>query len=58
MHYIPGLCLRVSEETEVIGIDESEMGEVAYDYVDLETELEPRAQMRPTPTANPISRSP
>ncbi|RXW20797.1 hypothetical protein EST38_g5064 [Candolleomyces aberdarensis] len=41
MHYIPGLRLRVSEETEIIGIDEVEMGEFAYDYVGLETELKP-----------------
>lgn len=32
MHFIPGLRLRVSEETEMRGIDESEMGELAYDY--------------------------
>ncbi|KAJ2915587.1 hypothetical protein MD484_g4850, partial [Candolleomyces efflorescens] len=41
MHYIPGFRLRVSEETEIIGIDEVEMGEFAYDYVGLETELKP-----------------
>ncbi|KAF8159921.1 ammonium transporter [Crassisporium funariophilum] len=41
MHYIPGLRLRVPEETEIIGIDESEMGEFAYDYVGLQTELRP-----------------
>ncbi len=33
MHYIPGLRLRVSEEVEAAGIDESDMGEFAYDYV-------------------------
>lgn len=41
MHFIPGLELRVPEETEIIGIDECEMGEFAYDYVGLETELKP-----------------
>ena len=41
MHFIPGLRLRVPEETELIGIDECEMGEFAYDYVGLETELKP-----------------
>ncbi|KAJ7071112.1 ammonium transporter [Mycena amicta] len=35
MHYIPFLCLRVSETTEEIGIDESDMGEFAYDYVSM-----------------------
>jgi Amt family ammonium transporter len=39
MHYIPGLRLRVPEETEIVGIDASEMGEFAYDYVELRTEL-------------------
>lgn len=28
MHYIPGLRLRCSEETEIVGIDDAEMGEV------------------------------
>lgn len=41
MHYIPGLRLRVPESTEIVGIDECEMGEFAYDYVGLETELKP-----------------
>ncbi|EAU82151.2 ammonium transporter [Coprinopsis cinerea okayama7 len=39
MHYIPGLRLRCSEETEILGIDDAEMGEFAYDYVGLEQEL-------------------
>ncbi|KAI5832489.1 ammonium transporter [Schizophyllum commune Tattone D] len=41
MHYIPGLRLRVGESTELLGIDESEMGEFAYDYVGVESELRP-----------------
>lgn len=32
MHYIPGLRLRAPEETEMMGIDDMEMGESAYDY--------------------------
>jgi Amt family ammonium transporter len=48
MHYIPGLRLRVSEDTEIIGLDESDMGEFAYDYVGLETELKPHVYMRST----------
>ncbi|KAF8662795.1 hypothetical protein AX16_001079 [Volvariella volvacea WC 439] len=39
MHFIPGLRLRVSEETEVVGIDEADMGEFAYDYVALLPEM-------------------
>lgn len=39
MHYIPGLSLRASEEVEILGLDDAEMGEFAYDYVGLEQEL-------------------
>jgi len=42
MHPIPFLCLRCSEETEIIGVDDGEMGEFAYDYVGIEVELGPR----------------
>ncbi|KAK1782722.1 ammonium transporter AmtB-like domain-containing protein [Copromyces sp. CBS 386.78] len=36
---IPGLSLRVSEAAEVLGIDDSEIGEFAYDYVELTREV-------------------
>jgi len=39
MHFIPGLRLRCSEEAEIVGIDDAEMGEWAYDYVALDSEL-------------------
>jgi ammonium transporter, Amt family len=39
MHYIPGLRLRASEEAEILGIDDAEMGEFAYDYVGLDQEI-------------------
>ncbi|KAJ3883850.1 ammonium transporter [Lentinula edodes] len=39
MHYIPGLKIRVPEGVEIVGIDESDMGEFAYDYVAMEPEL-------------------
>lgn len=44
MHYFPGgyLRLRCDEETEIVGVDEAEMGEFAYDYVALETEIGPK----------------
>lgn len=45
MHYIPGLRLRVSEETEIVGMDEADMGEFAYDYVGLDLELKPSSYM-------------
>ncbi|THG97317.1 hypothetical protein EW026_g4650 [Hermanssonia centrifuga] len=36
MHYIPGLRMRCSEEAEILGIDDAEMGEFAYDYVGID----------------------
>ena len=39
MHIIPGLSLRVNEDAEILGIDDAEMGEFAYDYVGIEQEI-------------------
>ena len=39
MHFIPGLRLRASEQAEILGIDDTEMGEFAYDYVGEEQEI-------------------
>ena len=39
MNLIPGLSLRASEEAEIIGIDDSELGEFAYDYVEHKREI-------------------
>jgi ammonium transporter, Amt family len=39
MHFIPGLRLRCDETTEILGVDDAEMGEFAYDYVGIEAEL-------------------
>ena len=36
MHFIPGLRLRASEDSEILGIDDAEMGEFAYDYVGID----------------------
>jgi Amt family ammonium transporter len=36
MNLIPGLSLRASEEAEIEGIDEAEIGEFAYDFVEKE----------------------
>ena len=36
MNLIPGLSLRASEEAEIKGIDEAELGEFAYDFVEKE----------------------
>jgi len=40
MDFIPGLSLRATPEAEVIGIDEHELGECAYDYALMERDLE------------------
>ncbi|KAK4981299.1 hypothetical protein LTR66_010094 [Elasticomyces elasticus] len=39
--FLPALRLRVSEDDEVLGIDEVEIGEFAYDYVELIREVRP-----------------
>ncbi|KAH8592396.1 ammonium transporter-like protein [Bisporella sp. PMI_857] len=39
MNLIPGLQLRASEEAEILGIDDAEIGEFAYDYVELTREV-------------------
>jgi ammonium transporter, Amt family len=36
MNLIPGLTLRASEDAEIGGIDEAEIGEFAYDFVEKE----------------------
>jgi ammonium transporter, Amt family len=38
MNLIPGLSLRASDEAETIGIDDAELGEFAYDYVEVTRE--------------------
>lgn len=35
MNLVPGLSLRVSAEEEDVGVDDAELGEFAYDYVEL-----------------------
>jgi len=39
MHYIPGLRLRTTEKAEILGMDDAEMGEFAYDYVGIDNEV-------------------
>ncbi|KAL2132304.1 hypothetical protein VTI74DRAFT_3967 [Chaetomium olivicolor] len=39
MNLIPGLQLRVAEESEILGLDDAEIGEFAYDYVELAREV-------------------
>lgn len=42
MHFIPGLRLRADEEDEILGIDDAQMGEYAYDYVGIDSEISPK----------------
>ncbi|KAI9676255.1 MAG: ammonium transporter Amt1 [Trizodia sp. TS-e1964] len=39
LNLIPGLSLRATEEAEILGIDDAEIGEFAYDYVELTREV-------------------
>ncbi len=39
LNLIPGLHLRAREEAEILGIDDAEIGEFAYDYVELTREV-------------------
>lgn len=40
MNLFPSLSLRASEEAEIIGIDEAEIGEFAYDFVERERDYD------------------
>ena len=35
MNLVPGLSLRVTAEDEELGLDDAQLGEFAYDYVEL-----------------------
>jgi Amt family ammonium transporter len=39
LNFIPGLQLRASEQEEIMGMDETEIGEFAYDYVELSRDV-------------------
>ncbi|KAI1859768.1 hypothetical protein JX265_010217 [Neoarthrinium moseri] len=39
INLIPGLRLRANEDAEILGIDDAEIGEFAYDYVELTREV-------------------
>lgn len=56
LNCLPGLQLRLEEGSEVAGVDDSEIGEFAYDYVELTRELlgeGNEAQKRNNQAANP-----
>jgi ammonium transporter, Amt family len=48
MNLVPGLSLRVTAEEEEMGVDDAELGEFAYDYVELRREA---SDILPTATA-------
>ncbi|GAA6036700.1 hypothetical protein JCM8097_003436 [Rhodosporidiobolus ruineniae] len=54
INYIPGLRFRVDEDVEVIGLDEAEIGEFAYDYLHITKDIldPPRSRSRATPSAS------
>jgi Amt family ammonium transporter len=58
MHYIPGLRLRADVEAEILGIDDAEMGEFAYDYVGLEAEINPKHEMGAVSSGSGANREP
>jgi Amt family ammonium transporter len=38
MNLVPGLSLRATEDEEINGMDDAQLGEFAYDYVELRRE--------------------
>lgn len=53
MHFIPGLSLRASEEAQIVGIDDSEMGEFAYNFSDQRYPETIQLQPGPSTSGNP-----
>lgn len=43
INWIPGMHFRVSTDSEIVGMDESECGEYAYDFVSIRNEIHPGA---------------
>jgi Amt family ammonium transporter len=39
INLIPGLHLRASEQDEIMGMDDAEVGEFAYDYVEVSRDV-------------------
>jgi Amt family ammonium transporter len=56
MDIFPWLRLRADEESEILGIDDAEMGEFAYDYVGLEPEINPKQIIGANPTIPEMQR--
>ena len=51
INHIPGLHLRASEEAELLGMDDDQLGEFAYDYVEVRRDFLAWTPPRDMPTA-------
>ena len=49
VNYIPGLHLRASEEAELLGMDDDQIGEFAYDYVEVRRDYLAWTPTKPEP---------
>ncbi|KAK4690151.1 hypothetical protein P7C71_g6571, partial [Lecanoromycetidae sp. Uapishka_2] len=49
INFIPGLQLRASEEAELLGMDDDQLGEFAYDYVEVRRDYLAWQPMKSTP---------
>ncbi len=49
INFIPGLHLRASEEAELLGMDDDQLGEFAYDYVEVRRDYLAWTPAKPTP---------
>lgn len=52
INYIPGLHLRASEEAELLGMDDDQLGEFAYDYVEVRRDYLAWTPAKPDPQDN------
>ena len=50
INYIPGLHLRASEEAELLGMDDDQLGEFAYDYVEVRRDYLAWTPAKPQPS--------
>jgi Amt family ammonium transporter len=61
MNLVPGLSLRASAEDEDVGLDDAQLGEFAYDYVELSRHVNGSLHSEEHPTissANSVKHSP
>lgn len=55
MNLVPGLSLRVSANDEEVGVDDCQLGEFAYDYVELRRHVADAAQSSIPPSSSSSS---